>query len=249
MSAATDKVYKSFVKQIETQLNMKLCDALEQDNLVYNHIENQTLAAITKRNKHFNCIKYIKENNLNIEYEFDKRPLQALRKELPNRTELRDKLTNITNPEHKLIFSLLLNYENVLRTDLALVKLSNYNEGDSYYKDGVIYFPTILKTKTYKKIEIPLSDEDKLLVNFSKDYLIGSIISKDRSNTFSKYVKKLSKIYFDTPLTITCFRKMVERQLLSELEIDATWIEKYNKLKQEVSKRGHDIQTCIQYYV
>jgi hypothetical protein len=54
-------------------------------------------------------------------------------------TELREKLASIKNPEHKLIFSLLLNNENVLRSDLALVKLSNYNEGDLYYKDGIIH--------------------------------------------------------------------------------------------------------------
>jgi hypothetical protein len=168
----------------------------------------------------------------------------------PTRNELRDKLTTIKHSENKLVLSLLLNYDNVLQSDLALVKMANYKDDEPHYKDGIIYFPRILKTN-HKNIKIELTAEDILLVESTAsttDYLIGSILSQDRSNTFSKYVKRISKKYLNYSITITCYRKIIERQLLSELNINDEWIDKYNKLKLEVGKRGHDVQTVLQYY-
>jgi hypothetical protein len=133
------KVYNFFVKHIESQLYMKLSDSLLQDNLVYNHIENQTVTPITKRNKHFLISKFIKLNNLDIDYEFDKQPIKVDRKELQKRAELRAKLDSIISTQDKLVLSLLLKYDQVLRTGLALVKLRDYSQDELYYKDGVIY--------------------------------------------------------------------------------------------------------------
>ena len=113
MLAPTEKMYNCFVIQIESQLNIKLSDALTQDKLVYNHIENQTVTPITKRNKHFQILKYSKLNNLDVVYDFDKQPIKVDRKELPKRAELRAKLANITYGQDKLVLSLLLNYEQV----------------------------------------------------------------------------------------------------------------------------------------
>jgi hypothetical protein len=78
---------------------MKLSDALLQDKLVCNPIENQTVTPITKRNKHFLISKFIKLNNLDIDYEFDKQPIKVDRKELPKRAELRAKLEAFTSVE------------------------------------------------------------------------------------------------------------------------------------------------------
>jgi hypothetical protein len=104
---------------------MQLSDALLQDSkVVYNHIENQTVTPITKRNKHFQILKYIKLNNLVIDYDFDKQQIKVDRKELPKRAELRAKLEANTHGQDKLVLSLLLNYEQVLRTDLAWVGIS-----------------------------------------------------------------------------------------------------------------------------
>jgi hypothetical protein len=201
MSAQSSiKVYNCFVKQIESQLNMKLSDALLQDKLVYNHIENQTVTPITKRNKHFQISKFIKLNNLNIVYDFDKQPIKIDRKELPKRAELRAKLANITNTQDKLVLSLLLNYEQVLRTDLALVKCKDYTQDEPRYVDGVIIFPTIKKTN-HKNLQIKLLPEDILLVDTSKLYLIDSIKSVDRCNSYTKYIKKITKKHLDIELT------------------------------------------------
>jgi hypothetical protein len=71
----------------------------------------------------------------------------------------------------------------------------NFKEDEPRYIDGFLIFPSILKTN-YKNIQITLSKEDKLLVDTTKEYLIGSITSKDRSNTYSKYIKRITKKYF-----------------------------------------------------
>jgi hypothetical protein len=56
-----------------------------------------------------------------------------------------------------------IKYDQVLRTDLALVKLQDYPQDEPYYKDGVIVFPTIKKTN-HKNIQIELLPGDILLV-------------------------------------------------------------------------------------
>jgi hypothetical protein len=71
MSASSLKVYNCCINKLERDLNMKLSEALLQDKLVVNHIENQTVTPITKRNIHFQISKFIKLNNLNIVYDFD----------------------------------------------------------------------------------------------------------------------------------------------------------------------------------
>jgi hypothetical protein len=79
MSAQSSiKVYNCFVKQIESQLNMQLSDALLQvSKVVYNHIGYQTVTPIAKRSKHFQILKYFKLNNLDIEYDFDKKHIKT----------------------------------------------------------------------------------------------------------------------------------------------------------------------------
>jgi hypothetical protein len=72
---------------------------------------------------------------------------------LPKRAEIRDKLEAITHGQDKLVLSLLLNYEQVLRTDLALVWCKDYTDDEPRYVDGVIIFPTIKKTN-HKSIQI-----------------------------------------------------------------------------------------------
>jgi hypothetical protein len=250
MSAQSSiKVYNCFVKQIESQLNMQLSDALLQDKLVYNHIENQTVTPITKRNKHFQILKYIKLNNLepSVDYEFDKQPIKVDRKELPKRAELRAKLANITSVQDKLVLSLLLNYEQVLRTDLALVKCKDYTQDEPRYVDGVIIFPTIKKTN-HKNLQIKLLPEDILLVDTSKLYLIDSIKSVDRCNSYTKYIKKITKKHFDIELTQNSMRKAIERELIEELGITDEWIATYKKLRIETAKRGHCLDTVFEYY-
>jgi hypothetical protein len=87
---------------------MQLSDALLQDSkVVYNHIENQTVTPITKRNKHFQILTYFKLNNLDIEYDFDKQQIKVDREELPKRAEHRAYafFRHITSKKLSAIFS------------------------------------------------------------------------------------------------------------------------------------------------
>lgn len=252
MNPASQKLYDAFINNLTDTLKVDLkVQLLEDPSIIYNHIESLKQAPKTIQNKHFLIRTYIRENDVKVVYDdFNKDKIVRTRVELPKRIDLKNKLKDVQNisTQDRLILSLFLNYPQVLRTDICCVKLKNIVKTEPHYENGIIHFPTIIKTN-YTNIKINLNDEDVALISsLNTEYLYNSDC-KDRNNHFGKYIKIISTKYLGHPLIINDYRRIVERELMEDYEIDEEFITRFRKLKVEVAKRGHDLATVFDHYV
>jgi hypothetical protein len=116
----------------------------------------------------------------------------------------------IENIEHKLLFSLICN-DSIKRNDLTKVKVRNYDiETDAYVnsKTNTIIFP---KLHTYESCDLQMTEYECSLykqIEFTTDYLL-EIKAKDRCNSYSKKISKLSEKYFGEKLNQNKIRKII----------------------------------------
>jgi hypothetical protein len=160
-------------------------------------------------------------------------------KTLPD--DYRDLINNIENPNHKLLLRLLTDYDEVLRGDLSNVKMSQIN-------DGVILIEETLKTK--KRIEIKIKQEDLVLLDWSKEFLIH-MEPKDinkRSNAYSKLLRRITKKYLGVLLTVNDFRHISTTKGLKKIE-HLPLREQQVLLKEQASKRAHSSSVAISNYL
>jgi hypothetical protein len=171
---------------------------------------------------------------------------------LPTLETLKERINEIMNPSHRLLFNLLTCYSTVLRTDLANVKLSNYTETEPHLKDNIITFPSINKVKIDKPIILELNEVDIELFNqikFKTDYLISiDCEPKNRSNNYSKLITKLSLKYFGLHLTQNSFRKIATTHSINS--VSHLNIKEQNAvLNEQARNRGHSVSTARSFYL
>ncbi len=160
------------------------------------------------------------------------------------------------NIKHKCVLNLLLNESWILRTDLSTVKHRNYDIlKDSYYKDGVIHFHELTKTKdedenrNLNNESIRLLD---LLAKFSKsEYLFVETGTKDKNDAFSSLVIHLSEKYFALPYSINIYRKLKATHKVIDVMNDSTLNEKEKLLKliTDAKADNHSLETVVKYYL
>ena len=250
-SEATKKQYKSFLVKLDNDIGLN-----NDAPVLKAYVENLKLGDKTKQDKCFIIIAYLKYAKKPL-FTFDKKPIErdvANKPKLADRKELQDVLNKaeINNIEHKLLLSLLLNYPQVLRTDLADVKVKNFDKKvDPHYFDGNIVFPVIRKTK-FKSIVMVLNDADKVLAdqivkNATSEFLL-TISSKDRNNSYTKLIKRITKKYLGTSLSQTNFRSILASDDAKEFKVDRDFIDKVNILENRAKLRGHSLLTSLNKY-
>ena len=108
--------------------------------------------------------------------------------------------------------------------------------------------------KTKKKILIKLNNEDSEILNsvkFPKDqkYLLTINGDEDnRSNNYTKLIKRLSKQYFDKSITQTAFRHLSVTKSFH----DASHLpvkEANEKIERDAANRGHSSRTAREIYL
>lgn len=259
ISTSTKKQYRSIISNVEKELG-DLSKVVVDTKLIKDFIDSQKVGLKNKQDKHYAVCSYLIHLKRKP-YEFERAPVERKKRELPDKESLK-LIKNeqvVTNKIDKLLLDLLLNYPQVLRTDLADVKIRNFNDTEAHYKDGQIIFPQINKTK-YKNITIKLTENDKQLVedimltNMS-DYLIlmrqnnGKNTQQDRNNNYSKLIVKLSKKYLGLKLTQTDFRGISATSDVVNANLDEEFLETIKKLEELAKQRGHSLKTSINKYV
>lgn len=256
LTVKTKKNYSNFLENIEKHFNKTIREIILDDETgLYDYIENLGLAKKTVQDKKFIIVKYIKTMELNSVKFIEtmkvisvvKKPAKIAKHTL---TDIRAKFNEaiIENKNHKLLLSLLVNYDVVLRTDLCNVKVSNYVETEPFYKDGIIYFPinSCMKIKNKKEIKIVLSETDKELVDVNKEFFID-ISLKDKSNGYSKLLSKITKLYLGVKLNQNDFRHLHSTNALHN--IDKDFIRKYEELKLKAFHQNHSLETLLNNYI
>lgn len=161
--------------------------------------------------------------------------------------------------QHKLLLNLLLNYDQVIRCDLANIKWKNYDtDTDNYIEDGIIYFSSYTKVKSKKLITIELNDEDKELVkNLSHkgDYLLYfNTVPSERTANYSKSIPRLTLKYLGVKLTQNCMRHIAEihdfTTTLNEMGISLDQFKDlYKVLNEKATHRCHTMDVVMKYYL
>ena len=268
-SEATCKNYKSTLKQIESILNKSIDSCTEKE--LWDIVENRTdIKDETKRKNQFRIKSYLKyyklpfelfsnnlvKENVNGEWVYPnvvkKEAKESLKKELPKLELIQEKTKGIKELIHKLLFNLLTNYKQVLRCDLANVKVKNYKAEEPHinFKTNTIIFPEINKTKM--PVNIELNKEDSEILNrltFDSDYFldIGGAI-ENRCNNYTKLIKRLTKEYFNEPITQTDFRHLATTQSFKENE-HLPVKEKHKQIEKDSRLRGHTSKEARAYYL
>lgn len=261
----TDKTkdnYKNCLQKFEKDTKKTIFQLLSKESNFYKYISNlPNLSDKTKEDKKFIVLKFIKTMNLKITY-FKKK----LEKKLDKNSTIKKNqiITNenlddikkyfkeirntIENNNHKLLLSLLINYQVILRTDLANVKLKNFEYIEPHYNEGKIIFPKGSCNKVSNKtvITIDLSQDDIALLNFDNDYLLD-INYKNRSNGYSSLVSKISKQYLGKNFTQNDYRHLHSTHHLHF--IDSDFIEKFNYLSEIARNQNHQLNTMLSCYV
>lgn len=160
------------------------------------------------------------------------------------------------NVKHKCVLNLLLNESWILRTDLSTVKYRNYDiSTDSYYKEGVIHFHELTKTKDENENR-SLNDESirllDLLAKHSKsEYLFVESETKDKNDAFTSLVKHISEKYFALPYCINVFRKLKATRKVIDVMRDNSLNEKEKlvKLISDAKADNHSLETVVRHYL
>lgn len=261
----TDKTkanYKNCLQKFEKDTKKTIFELLCKESNFYKYISNlPNLSDKTKEDKKFIVLKFIKTMNLkntyfkkNLEKKSNKD--STIKKNQIITDENLDNIKNyfkeirntIENNNHKLLLSLLINYQVILRTDLANVKLKNFKDTEPHYKEGKIIFPKGSCNKVSNKtvITIELSQDDVQLLNFDNDYLLD-INYKNRSNGYSILVSKISKQYLGKNFTQNDYRHLHSTHHLHF--IDSDFIEKFNYLSEISRLQNHNLSTMLSFYI
>jgi hypothetical protein len=255
----------SHLKTLEKQLQETFPDILfpellEQEELIFEHIDNSGIKDTQGRkyalqdyiqimglqDKYHYTIDKLKEGKFQV-YESEKKKLDH---KYPDLKELRLLVEKVEKSKEKLYLNLLLKY-NVLRTDLANVKLKNYTNKDPRYIDGVIIYPTLNKVKIYEDVITKLDSEDEEMIKeLTGDYLIEiNCDAENRNGNYSKLVPKLTEKYLSIKLTQTDLRHIHTNNNFKECSIDKEFIEKYKRISELCKRNGHCLETALETYL
>lgn len=250
-STYTRNMYSNFLHKVEEAVG-----PITKKNLkkVKEYIDNLKINKRTKQQRHFIVKSYL--NFLGITpYKFDEVEILVEKKQLPSKDEVIEILKEkgpIKNPQDQLIMNLLFGeYPQVLRTDLANVKLKNYSNTEPHYKDGQIIFPEIRKTN-FKNIRITLNNKDRELLESlvpNQEYLINFRSNTNRNNAYTKYIQRITNKYIGIKLSQTDIRHITStHQVLQQDLLTDDFIEKYKLLSMQAKARGHSLETALKHY-
>lgn len=178
----------------------------------------------------------------------------------PKEREIKDYILNLLHQENtgminkikeipedkprylKAKMALLFQIHHPLRGDFCSVKYKNFDEErDNFIKEGVLYLNNPMKIQ--RKIIITLhKDVDEIINKYIEqvkpktDY----IIDNQSSNTYSKFIKDVSKRYLDEELTLNWFRhNKAFHPFVQDL---------YHTINEFALTLNHSLETHVQKY-
>lgn len=249
-SAITISKYRSKLYSIQKDLDIDIHNASEQE--LWDAIENiHNVKLETIRRCQFILRGYrrfyelptsffdekLKKDNTGLYINSDN-PVAIVKevKKLPD--DYLHIIEGIENKNHKLLLRLITSYDEILRTDLGDVKITDI-------VDGVIVIKETKKTKMAVNIKLKPGDID--LIDFSKEYLID-INTVDRANGYSKTVRRLTKLYFGISLNQNFFRSRKATEKFKANE-HLPLKQQLDLLKEDASKRAHGSSVAISHYI
>lgn len=242
-----DKYHKRLI-----QINKKIALNSSEEE-IWNYIEGTDTKIATKRSKQFLVKTYRVFHKLPVTY-FEVKlkknsdgeyintdtpsPVEKEVKNLPE--DYQELINKIENGNHKLLLRLLTEYDEVLRCDLAFVRKTDIIDNSIVIKET---------NKTKQKITIKLRQEDLDLIDFGKEYLIHfNRDTKDRSNAYTKLVKRITKRYLGVEFTQTNFRSWHATKSYKKIE-HLPGREQQVELRKQATKRAHSAATAISNYI
>jgi hypothetical protein len=207
------------------------------------------------RHKIYNVLVnyFEKENNKELkDYYYNLRNNLFKEQQEVNKTEAlpdidyQKKLDELPDTKYKLIFMLMLNYENLRLSDYYTIKLRNYNKTTDNYinKDYTeIVFNHIVKTEIKRGITIKLTKaESKLFKDILKDNTDDLLFSNIQLNGFKKGMNRIAKKHFDLK-SVSLLRRLKYKELPEGSK------EIVNKVMDIAKKQGHSITTANRFYM
>ena len=255
LAEKTVKTYISFLNKLEKNTGKTMVELLENQNEIDEYINNlPNISDKTRNDKSFIVKSFISNLNLDVEYKHGLQKVTSQQKVVDVtlediKLEFNKVKDTIPNKNHRLLLSLLLNYDTVLRCDLSNVKI-NKTGNDPYvnHSDKTIVFPKNSCNKIPNKSEITLklTESDYSLIDSSGEYLI-KISIKDRCNGYSVLVSQISEKYLGKKLSQNSWRHLHSTHQVNFIDVD--FIEKYKKLKEMARLKNHSIDVMLEYYV
>ena len=257
LSTSSKNLYKATLDNLALNFDLNKLDTREKQKEVYDYIMQKTCGQKRKNDICFTLIKYIRYTKKQV---FDDvfegifntpAPVKIVKKlDRKKLIQILDSNTSLKN-ESRLLLNLLLKYDEVLRNDLASVKLQNYDDKkDNFYKDGKITFNYINKVEISKPIKIKLSKTDiELIENLSQEYLLTiNSAFENRANNYTKLLKKLTSQVFGESITQTDFRHLAASDDFKKNE-NLPIKERFVTMNANAKKRGHSLVTALTKYV
>ncbi|KAJ3308317.1 hypothetical protein HDV04_001383 [Boothiomyces sp. JEL0838] len=255
----TKKSYLSFYKLVEKELNKPMSILLKNPKQIFDWIDSKYTIEKTKRDK-VNVIKSLQtflkiDTNESTEKlnEIQPKVVEMRKKELKfELSDLRKKYAeikdSIDNVQHKLLLSLLINYDFSLRSDLINVTTTKNDEGKPYIEGKFIIFPeeSLSKVKNKNAFKIELSDEDYKLIYFGNKYMLQTA-STDRNHAYSKLVKLVSKKYLDKEMNNNDFRSIHSLDIYDKFGKD--FFKKLIEFEDMLITQNHSKNTFLNHYV
>ena len=247
LSDKTKNVYKCSLLKIEKQTDNLLHEFDSQE--LFDFIHNLEIVDKTKRDKCYQIVCFFKTMEIStpfiklVEERYANKPKPEAKKKDYSKyklEEIRDKIKEIKDLEHYLLFNLLFNKENILRTDYINIKFTDISNSKIVIQEC---------EKTKKKIEIDLIEEELAVINIlkqtGKEYLL-TINHKDRNNGYSKLLKQLSKLYFGVEFTQNDIRHLIMSEQTPELTTELKDV--IIKLQQLARKCGTSVDMILNTY-
>ena len=154
--------------------------------------------------------------------------------------------------EYRLLLSLLLFHDTVLRTDLASVKFTGVSPDDHRLEGNTIVFGKLNKVGYKKDITLTLTPEEHSWAtelvnnNVATNYLF-TCNANDRSNAYSKTIKRITKSFLGKELTQRDFREMRATEVLRQAQ-QFSHSKARRFIEERAKLRGHSASTSSQFY-
>ena len=257
LANSTKNSYKNFLVKVEISFKKSIDYIVKNKEIeLYQYINNLDINEKTKCDKRAIIIAYFRtfpELKSKIFVPSKNEKINNVNKPiLITLEQLREKFKTIQfkDKNHKLWFSLLINYDFSLRTDLANVVMKYKDEKTPYILDNkFIIFPinSMEKVENKDELKIELNNEDIELLPIKSEYLLDCFNYKDRNNGYSTKLADLCEIYFKLHLTNNDFRRAHSEFVYSKINKD--FIKDYYFMKQQAKLHNHSLDTMVNVYI
>ena len=164
---------------------------------------------------------------------------------LPN-INYQEKLNTLSNNKYKLIFLLMINYENLRLSDYYTLKLKNINKSKDNYIDlnkNEIVFNHLVKNEVKDKITIKLKrNEMELFKDILKDNTDDRLFQNIQLNGYKKGMNRIAKKVFGLK-SVSLLRRLKYKELPEGSK------EILNKVMGIAHKQNHSVKIANRYYM